>query len=431
VVTGPSPAARKVEGFKAPRGTNDILPVEQAYWGHVERRAADLCERAGYGRIDTPMFEASRLFHRSVGESTDIVEKETYTFEDRSGESITLRPEGTAAVCRAYLEHGMHVRPQPVRLYSVRAPMFRYDRPQAGRLRQFHQLDVEAIGEASAAVDAEVIDLAWKFFQSLGLGDITLTLNSIGDRACRPAYLDRLRRYYEPLQPHLCQDCKRRYHTNVLRLLDCKNTPCQPHIAAAPRSAEHLCEPCAAHWGELGDYLRALAIPYTIEHRLVRGLDYYTRTVFEFQPAVEGAQSVLGGGGRYDGLIEEIGGRPTPAVGFALGFERIILNLKRQGIQPGPTGRVAAVIVSLGEQAKAPAMGLASRLRAADVAAVMAPPGRSMKAQLRYVTSLEARYAVIMGEDEVQKGCALVKDMTSGEQHLVPLDQVSAAVAGR
>ena len=406
----------------------DVLPDEQPYWRLVEQVAAEVCDRFGYGRIDTPSFEASGLFHRSVGETTDIVEKETYTFNDRSGESVTLRPEGTAAVCRAYLEHGLHVQPQPVRLYSVRAPMFRYDRPQAGRLREFHQLNVEAIGEASAAIDAEVIEVAWTFFRTLGINDLTLTLNSIGDKTCRPVYLEALRHYYEPLLPELCPDCKRRFHTNVLRLLDCKQNQCQPHIAAAAKSVDFLCAPCKIHWAELTGYLAVLGIPYSPEHRLVRGLDYYTRTVFELQPNVEGAQSVLGGGGRYDGLIEELGGRPTPGVGFACGFERIILNLKRQGIQPPAPAKPAAVVVSLGGSARDPAMKLASALRANGLSVLLAPAERSMRAQMRYVSSLEAATAVIVGEDEVRKGVAMVKDMTTGEQREVPIAEVVAAL---
>ena len=326
------------------------------------------------------------------------------------------------------MEHGLHVQPQPVRLYSVRAPMFRYDRPQAGRLREFHQLNVEAIGEGSAAIDAEVIELAWTFFRALGISDLTLTLNSIGDRTCRPGYLEALRRYYEPLLPQLCPDCRRRYHTNVLRLLDCKQTQCQPHIAAAPRSVDFLCDPCKAHWAELTSYLSVLSIPYWAEPRLVRGLDYYTRTVFELQPKVEGAQSVLGGGGRYDGLIEELGGKPTPGVGFACGFERIILSLKRQGIQPEARPKLAAVIISLGDEARDATIKLASALRTSGISVLLAPARRSMRAQMRYASSLEAAHAVIVGEDEVRRGIAMVKNMATGDKREVQLEGVAAAL---
>ena len=417
--------------YRAPRGTQDILPEEQPYWRHVESRAAELCERSGYQRIDTPIFEASTLFHRSVGEASDIVEKETYTFEDRSGESITLRPEGTAAVCRAYLEHGMHVLPQPVRLYSVRAPMFRYDRPQAGRLRQFHQLNVEAIGEAGATVDAEVIELAWGIFASLGLRDLTLIINSIGDRACRAGYLEALRQYYAPHVPVLCADCKRRFDTNVLRLLDCKKESCQPYTANAPRSIDHLCGDCKVHWDDLTGYLKALGLAYSIEHRLVRGLDYYTRTVFEIVPPVEGAQATLGGGGRYDGLMEQLGGRPTPAVGFACGIERVILNLKRQGVQPATgVAKPVAVVAFIGDVAKPVAAKLASDLRAAGLAALLAPAGKSLKAQMRYATSVGAPNVILLGEDEVRQGLATLKNMTDGSQRPVAMGELAKALRG-
>ncbi|MBI3743074.1 MAG: histidine--tRNA ligase [Chloroflexi bacterium] len=414
--------------FKAPRGTADILPQDQPYWRHIEAVAAAMCERFGYRRIDTPVFEEAGLFVRSVGESTDVVEKETYTFEDRSKDSMTLRPEGTAPVCRAYLEHGMHVLPQPVRLYSVHVPMFRYDRPQAGRQRQFHQINCEAIGVADAAVDAEVVELAWCFFEALGLKSLSLIINSIGDPKCRPGYLEKLRAYYAPLLERLCGDCKRRYETNVLRLLDCKKESCQPHVANAPKSVDSLCDECRAHWDSLRSYLESLGLPYAIDHRLVRGLDYYTRTVFEVTPPEEGAQSTLGGGGRYDGLIEQLGGPPTPSVGFACGVERIILNLKRQGIEVPPLPPVTAVVAFMGEAAKAPAVKLASDLRRQGVEAVLAPAGKSLKAQLRYATALGASKVLILGDDEVRAGTVAVKDMATGEQKTVAVEEAHVSL---
>ena len=416
--------------YKAPRGTADILPSEQPYWRYVEVEASALCERFGYRRIDTPVFEPSGLFLRSVGQDTDIVEKETYTFTDRSGDSMTLRPEGTAAVCRAYLEHGMHVQPQPVRIYSVRVPMFRYDRPQAGRYRQFHQLYVEAIGEADASVDAEIVELAWRLFERLGLRELALVLNSIGDPACRPGYLDALRQYYRPHLTSLCSDCKKRYQSNPLRLLDCKKESCHPFAAEAPRSIDHLCGDCKAHWEQLTASLEALGIPYAIDHRLVRGLDYYTRTVFELQPPLEGAQSALGGGGRYDGLVQELGGRPTPGVGFACGLERIILNLKRQGVGPPDAQGPTAVVAYIGEEAKPAALKLASALRADGLSALLAPAGRSLKAQMRYVSAMGGPYALILGEDEVRQGLVTVREMASGQQRQVALGDVGEALRG-
>ena len=415
--------------YKAPRGAADILPGEQPWWRHIERTAADLCQRFAYRRIDTPIFESSALFHRSVGEATDIVEKETYTFDDRSGDSMTLRPEGTAAVCRAYLEHGMHVLPLPVRLYSLRAPMFRYDRPQAGRYRQFHQVNAEAIGDAGAAVDVEVIELAWRLFETLGLRNLSLLINSIGDPACRPAYLDALRAYYQGHLASLCGDCNKRYHTNPLRLLDCKKPTCQPFAQDAPRSADMLCEPCRDHWRQLQDGLRILSIPFAVEHRLVRGLDYYTRTVFEVQPPEEGGQSTLGGGGRYDGLIQQLGGNPTPAVGFACGIERLILNLKRQGIALPPESEAFAVVACMGDAARPVALKLAADLRRAGLRAVLAPSGKSLKAQMRYIGASGATHALILGDDELRQGVVAIKTLATGDQRLVPLAAAPAAIA--
>ena len=269
--------------FRAPRGTADHLPEEQKYWRYIESKAIEVAGLFGYGRIDTPAFEDSNLFIRSVGEGTDIVEKEMYTFEDRGGDSITLRPEGTAPVCRAYLEHGMHNLPQPVRMYYF-CPVFRYERPQAGRFRQHHQFGVEALGDANPSVDAEVIEVAWELMGRLGLQDIQLLVNSIGDAECRPGYIERLRDYYSGHHDRLCDDCKDRLGRNPLRLLDCKVETCHVLGDEAPRSTDYLCDECREHWERLSGFLNAMSLPHTVDHRLVRGLDYYTRTVFEIQP---------------------------------------------------------------------------------------------------------------------------------------------------
>ncbi|MCJ7808282.1 MAG: histidine--tRNA ligase, partial [Dehalococcoidia bacterium] len=289
--------------YKAPRGTTDILPAEQGYFRYIEERAADICQCYGYKRIDTPLFEDSRLFVRTIGPGTDIVEKETYSFEDRSGQGMTLRPEGTAPICRAYLEHGMHNLPQPVKLYYF-AAIFRYERPQKGRYRQHQQFGFEALGEGDPALDAEVIEMAWRFFKSLGLRKISMKVNSIGCRLCRPPYLEKLTEYYSEHIDQMCPECKARFRKNTLRLLDCKKPLCQDTAAGAPKSVQHLCPECKEHFKSVSSYLRLLRVPYKKDHRLVRGLDYYTRTVFEVQPKDEGgAQSALGGGGRYDDLI--------------------------------------------------------------------------------------------------------------------------------
>ena len=295
--------------FQAPRGTTDLLPVEQKNWRYIESKAVALARRYGYGRIDTPVFEDSYLFIRSVGEGTDIVEKEMYTFEDRGGDSVTLRPEGTAPVCRAYLEHGLHNLPQPVRLYYF-CPVFRYERPQAGRFREHHQFGIEALGDGDPSVDAEVIELGWQLVITLGLGDVELLVNSIGDPQCRPAYVADLASYYSGHHDKLCLDCRGRLERNPLRLLDCKVETCRALGDEAPRSADNLCPECDDHWTQVQEYLSIMGIPYRVDHRLVRGLDYYTRTVFEVQPIEGGAQSTILGGGRYDGLIQDLGGRP-------------------------------------------------------------------------------------------------------------------------
>ncbi len=412
--------------YKAPRGTSDILPAEQGYFRYIEGRASEICQRYGYERIDTPVFEDARLFIRTIGPGTDIVEKETYSFEDRSGQGMTLRPEGTAPICRAYLEHGMHNLPQPVRLYYF-AAIFRYERPQKGRYRQHQQFGFEALGEGDPALDAEVIEMAWRFFKSLGLRKLSMQVNSIGCRLCRPAYLERLKGYYSQYIDRLCPECKARFRKNPLRLLDCKKPSCQGVAAGAPKSVEHLCPECREHFKSVARYLRLVKVPFKKNHRLVRGLDYYTRTVFEVQPeGEEGAQSALGGGGRYDNLIEELGGKPTPAIGFAVGMERIVLNLKEQGITPPAPERQGIFVAYVGDEAKAEAVKLAAELRRAGVLVYWSFGRKSLKAQMRQANVLGAEYAFIFGEDEVRNGTVVYRDMVEGEQWKVPVGEVVA-----
>ena len=406
--------------YKAPRGTADILPEEQGYWRFVEDRAIVLCRLYGYQRLDTPAFEDWQLFTRSIGEGTDIVTKEMYTFKDRSGNILALRPEGTAPVCRAYLEHGMDNLPQPVKLYYL-AAIFRYERPQTGRYRQHYQFGFEAIGDADPALDAEVVEMAWQFFNLLGLGGLYLYLNSIGCKMCRPKYLESLKGYYSAHLSGLCSDCKTRFEKNPLRLLDCKKPTCYDVAEAAPKSTDYLCRECKAHFEAVVGYLEALRLPFDLNHRLVRGLDYYTKTVFEIQPLGEGAQSALGGGGRYDDLIEELGGKPTPAIGFAAGMERIVLNLKRQKISVPNLQAPPVFIAYLGNEAKLEAVKLASTLRKDGIAAIMAAGDRSLKGQLRQANSLGSSYAAIIGEDEVKSSAVTLRNMMTGEQKTVLL----------
>ena len=409
--------------YQSPRGTQDILPEEAAVWRYVEGRAAEQARRFGYGEIRTPTFEEAGLFLRGVGAGTDIIDKEIYRFEDKGGTDLALRPEGTASIVRAYLERGMASRPQPVKLYSL-ITVFRYDRPQAGRYREFRQFDVEAIGDEDPLADAEVIAILWRFLGEVGLRDLTILLNSIGDKVCRPGFIEELVAYYRPRIDEVCTDCRRRLETNPLRLLDCKNERCQPIADGAPRTLDHLCEACARHFAELRAYLEAMGLPYEITPRLVRGLDYYTRTVFEVVPPTAGAQSTIGGGGRYDGLAEEIGGKPTPGVGFAAGLDRIILNLKEQGSPLPSTERPDLFFAPLGGEAKRRAAALAEGLRKQGLAAVVGMGDRGLKARFRQADASGARWVIILGDEELRDGAANVKDSKTGTQDRVPFDEL-------
>ncbi|MDA1172981.1 MAG: histidine--tRNA ligase [Chloroflexi bacterium] len=404
--------------YQAPRGTADILPEDQPLWSFTAATVTQAAHVHGYRRIDTPIFEETGLFLRTVGEETDIVQKEMYSFDDRGGTNITLRPEGTAAVCRAYLESGMHNQAQPVRLFYL-CPMFRYDRPQAGRFRQFHQFGVEAIGDTNAAVDLEVIQLAMDTMRRLGLGGMKLLLNNIGDAVDRPRFMDALQEHFRPHIAPLGKDDRRRFDTSPLRLLDSKELARESFMNDAPKSTDFLGDEAQAHWDELLAYLDDLKIPYVLDSKLVRGLDYYTRTVFEVHPDREGSQSAVCAGGRYDGLIEQLGGKPTPGIGFAAGIERLILNLREQGATAGIVPPAPIVIAYSGAEAKTKAVVIATELRAADVTAVLAPE-RSMKAQMRYASSVGARKVVILGPKELEAGVATVRDMETAEQKEEP-----------
>jgi histidyl-tRNA synthetase len=409
--------------YQAPRGTEDILPEEQAYWRYIEQKAACICQLYGYERIDTPAFENTRLFTRGIGEGTDIVEKEMYSFKDKGDNDITLRPEGTAPVCRAYIEHGIGNLPQPVKLFYLTS-IFRYERPQAGRFRQHHQFGYEAIGDSDPVIDAEVIEMGWRFFESLGLNKLKLIINSIGCNECRPIYLETLRKYYDKHSAELCKDCQARREHNTLRLLDCKQPNCQQFADASPKNIDHLCPDCATHFSMLKKYLESLGLPYNVNHRLVRGLDYYTRTVFEIQPEVEGGQSTIGGGGRYDDLISELEGKPTPAVGFATGIERIILNIKREGVAIPPIDKPDVFVASMGERARETAIKLTSELRQAGIGVIQATGSKSLKAQLRQANNLNMKFAVIIGDEEVAVNTVVLRDMASAKQETLPANNL-------
>jgi len=416
--------------FQAPRGTQDILPEDQRFIHFIQEKVKVLAHLYGYYRIDTPTFEEAGLFVRTVGEGTDIVEKEMYTFTDLSGGQMTLRPEGTAPVCRAYIEHGMASLAQPIKLY-YHAPIFRYERPQAGRFRQHHQFGFEAIGEADASLDAEMIDMAWRLFASLGLQSLTLQINSIGCSQCRPAYLGKLKEYYRGLNAELCGDCKVRLEKNTLRLLDCKKTTCQPFADGSPHSATHLCSECDEHFGQLRKNLNALGLTYSINPRLVRGLDYYNKTVFEIQPADEGGQSTLAGGGRYDGLIAELGGHSTPAVGFATGIERIVLNLKKQNICIPEIAKPVIYVAWLGEVAREVAIKTTVALRRNSISTLCTYTPRSLKSQLRQADGAGCRYVAIIGEDEVTRGVLTLRDLDTAQQEAVTIERLAEELTNR
>jgi histidyl-tRNA synthetase len=415
--------------FQAPRGTQDILPEAAARWRTVEAAARRTAELHGYGEIRTPIFEDVSLFVRGVGEGTDIVEKEIYAFQDKGGDRLALRPEATASIVRAYLQHGLFNQPQPVRLYTI-LNAFRYDRPQAGRYREFWQFDCEVIGETDPIVDAELITLLWRFYESLGLRGLSIQLNSIGDSASRPRFTEALVAYYRDKVDRICADCRRRLETNPLRLLDCKQERCQPIIEGAPRTIDYLDPASAEHFSLLRTYLDDEGLPYEINSRLVRGLDYYTRTVFEIWPPEVGGQSTLGGGGRYDGLAEQIGGRPTPGVGFATGLERILLNLERQGVAAADGDSNLAFLAPLGANAKREANRLADILRRQGVVATVGTGDRSLRALLRQANSSGARWALVLGDQELAERKIQIRDLRAGEQRAVDLDRLAEELSG-
>jgi histidyl-tRNA synthetase len=414
--------------YQAPRGTHDVLPDDAHAWRYVEDTARRLAGLAGYREIRTPTFEETSVFLRGVGEATDIVEKEMYTFLDKGGDSMTLRPEATAGIVRAYLQHGLSSRPQPVKLFTL-IQAFRYDRPAKGRFRQFHQLDLEAIGEADALIDAELVAWQWRFYAELGLRRLSLQVNSIGDAACRPAYIAALRDYFEAHAAGLCADCRRRLETNPLRLLDDKTPACQPILDGAPKSVDYLCGPCLDHFRQWLDYMTATGLEFSVNARLVRGLDYYTRSVWEIWPPIVGAQSTIGGGGRYDGLAEQLGGRPTPGVGFATGIERILLELRDQEVVLPPEPAPEAYVVYQHAEAKSTAFRLVEGLRAADVRTDLAFGDRRLGKQLAAADRAGARVVLILGEDELAKGEVTLKDLRDGrDQQAVRQSEVVPAV---
>ena len=411
----------------APRGTKDILPDTVGDWNYVEGEIRELCRRFGYSEIRTPIFEHTELFQRGIGEGTDVVDKEMYTFTDRGERSITLRPENTASAVRAYLQNKLYAQSNLVKLFYI-GSMFRYDRPQAGRMREFHQFGVEALGEANPAVDAEVILLAMNLLEGLGLKDLELSINSVGCPKCRSKYRTMLQDFFRDKLEDLCEDCRSRFERSPLRILDCKKDSDKPYMADAPKITDCLCEECAEHFAKLKELLTSAGISFTHDPRLVRGLDYYTKTAFEIKYPPLGAQSAVAGGGRYDGLIEEMGGNPTPAVGFATGLERLLLALESQNLLPEKNRSVDAYVVALGETAQAEGFKLLNSLRQQGLSVAMDFAGRSMKAQMKQANKLGAKYSVILGEDEIAEGVVMLRSMEDSSQAKVPMNQVAEKI---
>ncbi|MBQ1855337.1 MAG: histidine--tRNA ligase [Anaerovibrio sp.] len=407
----------------APRGTKDILPDTVGDWLYVEDSIRSLCRRFGYQEIRTPMFEHTELFQRGIGEGTDVVDKEMYTFTDRGERSITLRPENTASAVRAYLQNKLYAENALTKLFYI-GSMFRYDRPQAGRMREFHQFGVEAIGESNPAVDAEIILLAMKLLQGLGLNDLELYINSVGCPTCRAKYRTMLQDFFRDKLDDLCGDCRSRFDRAPMRILDCKKDAEKPYMKDAPKITDCLCDECSDHFQKLQKHLEKAGVKFELDPRLVRGLDYYTKTAFEIKYPPLGAQSAVAGGGRYDGLIEEMGGNPTPAVGFATGLERVLLALEKQGLLPDKNRSVDVYVVALGEAAQEEAFKLVMDLRDAGFSAAVDYAGRSMKAQMKQANKLGAKFAAIMGDDELSEGVVMLRDMAGSEQEKVPVNEL-------
>ncbi len=410
--------------YQAPRGTNDILPEDWPYWRYLREQIERLASLYGFERIDTPIFEVTELFERGVGEAAAVmVDKEMYTFTDKGGVSLTLRPEFTAGIMRAYLEHGMRVRPSPVKLYSI-GPIFRQERPQAGRYRQHTQWNLEVLGEIDPAVDFEVMSIAWQLFEDLGFRGLAFQVNSIGCPQCRPAHIRALVEHFDAHKERLSEVDRRRLELNPLRLLDSKEPGTQGLLDAAPRSIDYLCAECRDHFATLLGYLDGAGLPYSINTRLVRGFDYYTKTVFEVWAEGIGAQAAVCGGGRYDGLIEQLGGPPTPGIGFGSGIERLILTLKAQGVTPPAIDRPQVQVSyvgqgEMGRSAKQAAVHLARQLRQAGIGALVPFGDRSLKSQLKAADRAGVRYAVIIGEGELANDQATVRDLSDGAQQTV------------
>ena len=419
-----APGALGPDMIPAIRGTHDILPGQVEKWQLVEQVARELCDRYGYVEVRTPIIEREELFSKGTGETTDIVQKEMYSFTDKGGERVTLRPEATPSMVRAYVEHNLENVLPASKLYAM-GPMFRYERPQKGRYRQFHQLDVEVFGQSDPAVDAEVIDLAWSLIDALGIPEAEIVINSVGCAACRPQFQAALLAALGDDLPKLCGDCQRRAQTNPLRIYDCKVPADQPIIDRLPHSVDYLCEACATHFASVQQHLTSWGLSYRLSHRLVRGLDYYTRTTFEILGRTIGAQNALLGGGRYDGLVKALGGPDRTGIGFAAGLERLVLSLPEGA---GTTSTPRVFVAAIGDDGRAEALRLLRELRRSGLAASMELEARSLKAQMKRADRLAAAVVLIVGGDELARGEVTIRDMQTGEQRTVPRADMTPGV---
>ena len=407
----------------APKGTKDLLPGQVHKWHYVEGKFADICRRYGFKEIRTPMFEHTEVFARGLGDTTDVVQKEMYTFNDHGNRSITLKPEGTSGAVRAFIEHKQYAEVQPTKYY-YNTDCFRYEKPQSGRLRHFHQFGIEVFGTPNMMADAEVICLAHDFLTDLGITEIELRINSVGCPECRKKYREALKAYLLPHYEDLCGTCKERFERNPMRIIDCKSEICQAIVKDAPRMIEYLCDDCRNAFEDLKSNLTAMGIDFTIDPNIVRGLDYYTKTAFEFVTTKIGAQGTVCGGGRYDHLVEELGGPPIPGVGFGLGIERLLLLMEANNAYFPEENRVDAFIAVMGDAAKAFGLKLARELRAKGITAEMDTLARNIKGQFKYADRLNARYTLVIGDNELEKGVVSLKDMVKSEQREIKIEDI-------
>ena len=407
-----------------PKGCKDVLPSQSYKWQYIERVARETAKVYSFKEIRTPVFEHTELFSRGVGETTDVVTKEMYTFLDKGGRSITLRPEGTAGVARAFIENGLASEPLPFKAYYL-CSAYRYERPQAGRLREFHQFGAELYGAEGPAADAEVITLVDRFLKNLGLKKVSLHINSIGCPACRATYHEALKAYFRPHLAEMCEDCNARFEKNPMRMIDCKNETCGKIAAGAPRALDYLCDDCRAHFEGVKAYLDGAGVSYCVDPSIVRGLDYYTRTVFEFVTEAAGAQGTLLGGGRYDGLISQLGAKPVPAVGFGVGLERLLMVMEAEGAPMPEEEHVDCYVAGLDEASRKRAFLLAEELRASGLTCACDLMQRSLKAQMKYADKLGARFVAVIGEEELAGGVAQVKDMRASNAERVKFSELA------